>query len=132
MLYPAEFGTDPLFPEKSDFKVIHANEDTGFGVISYRAFKRGDIIAKMSGYVVPEIMQHTLQISATKHNHDPYFSGFFLHSCEQSTVINTSISFLVLLEEMVQRSSDQTTDTVYSLRYRVYGYSLKKISSLFQ
>jgi uncharacterized protein len=104
MLYPAEFGTDPLFPEKSDFKVIHANEDTGFGVISYRAFKRGDIIAKMSGYVVPEIMQHTLQISATKHNHDPYFSGFFLHSCSPNISLNMETMLITALKDIPENS----------------------------
>lgn len=88
MLYPPRFGNDPLFPQSSDFKVVHKDEATGQGVISYRAFKPGEIIAKMAGDVVPDIRQHTLQISADKHLFDPYFSGYFLHSCSPNISLN--------------------------------------------
>jgi len=63
MLYPATFGTDPLFPKATDFEVVYKDESTGKGVICYRAFKKGEIIARMSGEVISEIRQHTLQIS---------------------------------------------------------------------
>lgn len=88
MLYPARFGNDPLFPKASDFEVVFKGEETGKGVISYRAFKRGEVIARMSGEIVSEIRQHTLQISPEKHLYDTYFSGYFLHSCSPNISLN--------------------------------------------
>ena len=81
MLYPDQFGRDPLFPKHSDFAVVFINQCIGQGVITYRSFKKGEVIARMAGHVVPEIRQHTLQISPNSHLFDPYFSGYFLHSC---------------------------------------------------
>ena len=88
MLYPAEFGNDPLFPKRSDFAVVCKDELAGRGVISYRAFKQGEVIARMSGHVVAEIRQHTLQMTPEAHLYDPYFSGFFLHSCSPNISLN--------------------------------------------
>lgn len=70
-----------MFPKATDFEVVLKNEMAGKGVICYRAFKRGEVIAHISGEVVNEIRQHTLQISTDKHLYDPHFSGYFLHSC---------------------------------------------------
>ena len=81
MLYPRGFGENPLHPQATDFKVVFKEKSAGHGVISYRAFKRGDLLAVMSGEIVPDIRQHTLQIAADRHLYDPHFSGFFLHSC---------------------------------------------------
>lgn len=81
MLYPEMFGIDPLFPKEKDFEVVYKDDDAGKGVICYRAFKRGEVIARMSGEVISEIRQHTLQITPDQHLFDPYFSGYFLHSC---------------------------------------------------
>jgi hypothetical protein len=81
MLYPASFGNNPLFPKASEFEVVYKDEMSGKGVFCYRAFKRGEVIAHMSGDVIDEIRQHTLQIAPGKQLFDPYFSGYFLHSC---------------------------------------------------
>ena len=35
----------------------------------------------ITGDIIDEIRQHTLQIEPDKHLHDLYFSGYFLHSC---------------------------------------------------
>lgn len=81
MLYPQDFGDNPLYPQSSDFQIVHKSVDTGMGVITRRAFRRGEVLAVMAGEIVNDIRQHTLQISADKHLFDPYFSGYFLHSC---------------------------------------------------
>ena len=81
MLYPSTHDDDPLYPRADDFEVVFKDELSGKGVICYRAFKRGEIIAKMSGEIINVIRQHTLQIETDKHLYDPYFSGYFLHSC---------------------------------------------------
>lgn len=88
MLYPDLFGKDPLFPKHSDFAVVYKDELAGRGVITYRAFKKGEVIARMSGQVVDEIRQHTLQLTPDAHLFDPYFSGFFLHSCSPNISLN--------------------------------------------
>lgn len=82
MLYPESYGQDPLFPKATDFEVVFKDDASGKGVICYRDFKRGEIIARMSGEVINVIRQHTLQITSDEHLFDPYFSGYFLHSCE--------------------------------------------------
>jgi len=104
MLYPAIFGDNPLFPKKSDFEVVHKDDSNGKGVISYRAFKRGDVIAHMSGHVVSDIRQHTLQISSEKHNFDPYFSGYFLHSCSPNISLDMQNMTVTALEDIAENS----------------------------
>lgn len=100
MLYPREFGNDPLFPKSADFAVVFKDELTGKGVIAYRAFKRGEVIAKMAGHVVNEIRQHTLQISPDEHLFDPYFSGYFLHSCAPNISLNMETMTVTALEDI--------------------------------
>lgn len=88
MLYPDQFGRDPLFPKHSDFAVVFKDDLVGKGVIAYRPYKQGDVIARMAGHIVHEIRQHTLQITPEIHLFDPYFSGFFLHSCAPNISLN--------------------------------------------
>jgi uncharacterized protein len=82
MLYPVKLGEDPLYPREEDFVITDKDKRAGKGVLSLKPFNKGDIVAKMSGHLVTEVRQHTLQVSATLHNFDPYFSGYFLHSCD--------------------------------------------------
>ena len=81
-VYPASFGSDPLFPKKSDFEIHKTSKSKGLGVITKRAFAKGEFVAKMAGPTVDTIQQHTLQIAKDVHLHDTYFSGYFLHSCD--------------------------------------------------
>lgn len=81
MLYPHGYGENPLYPQSGDFEVIRKDDTSGFGVIARRAFKRGEVIAVMHGEVVPDIRQHTLQITPDQHLLDIHFAGYFLHSC---------------------------------------------------
>lgn len=98
MLYPSHYGNDPLYPKSRDFKVIRKDELSGHGVISYRFFKRGEIIAKMTGEIVTDIRQHTLQIDSDKHLFDPYFSGYFLHSCSPNISLDMKTMLVTALE----------------------------------
>ncbi len=82
MLYPPDFGSNPLFPKAEDFEVRFKDENSGSGVFTFRAWRKGQVIAKMAGYRIREIKQHTLQITPRLHNYDPFFSGYFLHACE--------------------------------------------------
>jgi len=100
MLYPDQFGRDPLFPKDSDFAVIFKDELAGRGVIAYRAFKKGEIIARMAGHIVNEIRQHTLQLTPETHLFDPYFSGYFLHSCSPNISLNMVDLTITALEDI--------------------------------
>lgn len=104
MLYPENFGQDPLFPKASDFEVVFKDEASGKGVICYREFNRGEIIASMSGEVINEIRQHTLQVEQDKHLYDPYFSGYFLHSCSPNISLDMDKMTVTALQDISANS----------------------------
>jgi hypothetical protein len=88
MLYPLTFGNNPLFPQASDFQVVNKDLSSGHGVITFRSFQPGDLLAIVAGEVVSDIRQHTLQISRRRHMFDPYFTGYLLHSCDPNVSLN--------------------------------------------
>lgn len=67
--------------QEKDFEIVIKDEQSGYGVLSYRGYNRGDLIAEMRGEIIAEIRQHTLQIKPGVHLHDLEFSGYLLHSC---------------------------------------------------
>ncbi|MDA0790512.1 MAG: SET domain-containing protein-lysine N-methyltransferase [Proteobacteria bacterium] len=88
MLYPKEFGTNPLFPQATDFRVTNKDELSGSGVLALRSFSAGELVAVINGEIVPEILQHTLQIGKGKHLLDLYFAGYLLHSCTPNVSVD--------------------------------------------
>jgi hypothetical protein len=84
LLYPYPLPSGVGYPDSDDFEVLTHGEK-GCGVYARRAFRRGQIISRISGVVVPVVMQHTLQITPTSHLYDPHFSGLLLHSCDPNT-----------------------------------------------
>lgn len=100
MLYPAIYGHDPMFPKATDFMVVQKDDRSGKGVICYRSFKRGEVIAHMNGEIVNEIRQHTLQISSERHLYDPHFSGYFLHSCSPNISLDMTKLTVTALEDI--------------------------------
>lgn len=118
MLYPQGFGEDPLYPQATDFEVVFKEKNAGHGVISYREFKRGDLLAVMSGDVVPDIRQHTLQIAKDRHLYDPYFSGYFLHSCAPNISLDMEKLTVTALKDIPANSFlymdyAETEDTLF-------------------
>jgi hypothetical protein len=57
-------------------------------VYTRKTFERGQLIARITGNIVPRLRQHTLQITPTTHLHDPYFTGFLLHSCAPNVFLD--------------------------------------------
>jgi len=100
MLYPASYGHNPMFPKAADFGVVYKDEVNGKGVKCYRAFKRGEVIAHMNGEVIDEIRQHTLQITSDRHLFDPYFSGYFLHSCSPNISLDMASLTVTALRDI--------------------------------
>ena len=83
LIYPKEYGLDPNdgYPRKSDFTVCRRETGKGAGVYTKKDIKRGELVARITGNIVPKICQHTLQITPTTHLYDPHFTGYLLHSC---------------------------------------------------
>ena len=104
MLYPSSYGDDPLFPQACDFEVIHKDADSGQGVVCYRPIKRGEVVARMAGEVIDAIRQHTLQIDSHMHLFDPYFSGYFLHSCDPNISLNMKTMTVTALKDILGNS----------------------------
>ncbi len=75
------YGNNPLFPRKQDFRVVAKDGVVGMGVVSFRRFARGEVVAALAGEIIHDIRQHSLQIEQGVHLYDIYFSGYFLHSC---------------------------------------------------
>lgn len=80
-MYPPHYGNNPLFPNKKDFRVVLKNHVSGMGVMTYRAFAKGDLVCALAGDIITDIRQHSLQIEPGVHLYDIHFSGYFLHSC---------------------------------------------------
>ncbi len=87
-MYPAAYGNDTLFPKNHDFKIVNVNENCGLGVICFRNFREGEMIARMAGEIIHDIRQHSLQIRPDVHLYDIYFSGYFLHSCDPNIFLD--------------------------------------------
>lgn len=87
-MYPEHFGNDPMFPKTSDFKVVKKDDAAGFGVMTYKRIKKGDLIANISGEIISDIRQHSLQIEPGKHLYDTYFTGYLLHSCDPNVFLD--------------------------------------------
>lgn len=87
-MYPAHFGNNPLFPKSTDFELITKDDHSGKGIITYRNFKKGELLAKLAGELIHDIRQHSLQIDETTHLYDTYFCGYFLHSCEPNISVD--------------------------------------------
>jgi len=100
MLYPPEFGQDPLYPQAKDFKIEYKNHVVGSGMVTLKRFKKGDTIAKLAGDVVESIRPHSFRISKKKHLNDKYFIGYFIHSCVPNTAINTKALIATALTDI--------------------------------
>jgi hypothetical protein len=87
-MYPPEYGKNPLFPSKMDFRVVLKNHVSGMGVMTFKAFAKGDLICALAGDIITDIRQHSLQIKPGLHLYDIYFSGYFLHSCDPNIYLD--------------------------------------------
>ena len=80
-MYPDTYEYNPFYPKTGDFELIKKDDNSGFGIISHKAFKKGELVAAMNGEIINDIRQHSLQIEPGVHLYDTHFSGSFLHSC---------------------------------------------------
>ena len=87
-LYPFKIERPTGYPTRKDFFVSEAGDEKGFGLFTRRDFKRGEQMAMFTGEVLDEVRLHTLQITPSKHLHDPHFVGYLLHSCTPNVALD--------------------------------------------
>ncbi len=87
-LYPPGLSLDSRLPTSDQFTVTSVNGEVGMGVQSKLAFKRGSLVARFTGQLSNQIMQHSLQVSPDAHLHDPWFVGLLTHSCSPNAVLD--------------------------------------------
>jgi len=107
-----------MFPRSTDFKVVLKDDASGYGVITYKHFKKGELIAAITGEIITDIRQHSLQIDPDLHLYDTYFTGYFLHACDPNVYLDMQ-SLLVYATKSI-RPNDylymdyaQTEDVLY-------------------
>jgi hypothetical protein len=90
LIYPEEYGLNQNdgYPKKIDFTVGRREDGKGAGVYTKKGVKRGELVARITGNIVPNITQHTLQITPTTHMYDPYYTGYLLHSCSPNIYLD--------------------------------------------
>lgn len=100
--YPDSYNqssADTLYnPKINDFTLMYLGEDCQLGLVSKVAFKENTILAKIRGQYSHEIKQHTLQVANNVHIHDPYFSGYILHSCSPNTQLDAESRLLTAIK----------------------------------
>jgi hypothetical protein len=106
-VYPSRYGSNPFFPQPSDFRVVKRDHNSGFGVICFRTFEPGEIVAALAGEIVTEVGQHTLQIKPGMHLLDLDFCGYFLHSCDPNVDVD--------MEKMIVRAIRKISANDYIL-----------------
>lgn len=89
-----------MFPKTSDFKVIKKDDAAGYGVMTYKSFRKGELIAEIAGEVIEDIRQHSLQIEPGKHLYDTYFTGYLLHSCDPNVFLDMKNMKLVAIKDI--------------------------------
>lgn len=87
-IYPHKIDNKGNYPLKSDFSVNNREKEKGYGVYTRKDFKRGSFVARFTGQISHDIVQHSLQAAPDAHLYDPYFSGLLLHSCDPNIVLD--------------------------------------------
>jgi len=117
-MYPAQFGNNPLFPSKNDFRVVLKNHVAGMGVMTYKFIAKGSLVCAIAGDIITDIRQHTLQIEPELHLHDLYFSGYFLHSCSPNIELDMKKLLVYAVQDInpmdyLTMDYAQTEDVLY-------------------
>ena len=55
-MYPEHYGNNPMFPKTTDFNVIKKDDAAGYGVMTYKRFRKGELIAEIAGEIITDIV----------------------------------------------------------------------------
>ncbi|SCY02191.1 SET domain-containing protein-lysine N-methyltransferase [Desulfoluna spongiiphila] len=101
-IYPDTTDQPKGYPTREDFFVSTDGDKKGFGLFTRRAFKKGEMMARFTGEVLDEVRLHTLQISPTKHLHDPHFVGYLLHACDPNVALDMKTLTMWALKDITE------------------------------
>ncbi len=89
LIYPfSELDATEAYPGLEEFQVVLSEDGRGAGVRARYGFRRGQMIARVTGHLVPRRALHTLQITPNVHLFDPHFTGLFLHACNPNVFLD--------------------------------------------
>ncbi len=90
-IYPfTELDSADGYPLTTHFQVIHTQDGRGAGIRALSPFRRGHLMARVSGQLTASRRLHTLQINVHSHLFDPHFCGLLLHSCDPNVRLDMS------------------------------------------
>ena len=87
-IYPYELDNKTGYPTRTNFSIKNKEGDVGYGVYTKKPFKRGSMVARFTGKIIDQVVQHSLQINPSSHIHDPHFAGLLLHSCSPNVTLD--------------------------------------------
>lgn len=88
--YPSYYPVAKHEPLNSNFTILESPEDIGYGLISLVSFEPTDLIAQCMGVAIDFQTLHSLEHKENIFYHDPFFSGYLLHSCQPNAKLDMS------------------------------------------
>jgi uncharacterized protein len=116
-------------PTSDSFEIRRISDTIGQGVISLKAFRRGDIVCAFTGFLTDTITQFTLQLNRRQHIHDPYFMGKVLHSCDPNTICDVKKRIFVAVKDITP-NEPVTIDYAHTeaILYKPFTCSCKAVN----
>jgi len=116
--YPSCFPVMQNEPLKTHFIVLESLEDIRKGLLSLSSFDSGDLIAQCAGISLNFQTLYSLQKTPTEFLHDPFFSGYLLHSCDPNAELNMDDFTLLAIKpikcfELITIDYEKTEDKLY-------------------
>lgn len=85
---------------KEFFSIVLLSKSKGEGVISLRDIRKGETVARFSGFLLDKVTLYTLQISKDLHLHDPYFMGKVIHSCDPNMRCDMTVREFIAIKNI--------------------------------
>jgi hypothetical protein len=76
------------FTPENCFEIADRADGKGKAVYSLQRHRRGELIARFTGEILPYRTQHTLQINPSQHVLDLNFVGYLAHSCSPNVFLD--------------------------------------------
>lgn len=121
LIHPLALDKHLGYPSRSSFVVKKKKEEIGYGVYSKKIIERGCLVARFTGQIVHEVVQHSLQINQTTHILDMHFAGYLLHSCNPNAILDMS-DFTIWALQDIEKGEALTIDyaTTEDVLYRQF------------
>ena len=98
--YQNRYGAIEYAPSIDHFTLMYLGPKLNLGMVTKKSFAEGEIVAQVCGDLVHEVRQYSIQLSPGYYLDDPYFCGYFLHSCEPNVMFDTTNCRIVALKKI--------------------------------